>query len=138
MGTFRCKVDGFDELEKSLKQLGENEIIKLEKKALSTAAPIIKDEIYDALTTFKDLGYTRDELTVGTPIKDNYGVRVRIGWQGPHERYRLVHLNEFGYSKNGKTYKPRGLGKIQKAYITTEPKFIEKVTNTLREEISNE
>ena len=34
--------------------------------------------------------------------------------KGPTGRYRIIHLNEHGYTRNGKKYTPRGFGVIAK------------------------
>lgn len=132
---FKCSVSGFDEIQDYLKELTGEELEKVEKNALKNASPIIGDAIKSNLQSFKNEGYTVEELTVGNPLKKENGYRVRIGWKGPHKRYAIVHLNEFGYSKDGKTYHPRGLGQITKAYESSKDEYLSTLKNEIKKGI---
>lgn len=109
---------------------------KTVKKAIKDGANIVGESIKQSLSTVSDKGYSQgytvDEVTVGSPKKTDNGYTVKIGWNGPHQRYRLAHLNEFGYSKNGKTYQSPYFGRVAKGieqsktnYTTTVIKEIE-------------
>lgn len=132
---FKCEIKGFEEVESLLKGMKGEQLEAVEKNALKNASPIIKDAIKANLETFKDKGYTVEELTLGNPVKTDEGYKVRIGWKGKHNRYAIVHLNEFGYSKNGKTYHPRGLGKIELAYNNSKNKYMVELKNEIKKGI---
>lgn len=77
--------------------------------ALVAGSSVTVKELKSQLETFKVTGATIEELQVSAPMTVN-GVRsVKIYWRGPEQRYRIIHLNEWGTIKNPR---PRGKGKI--------------------------
>ena len=61
----------------------------------------------NAVSSYRDTGKTVIEVTTGKP-RLRGGVRtINVGWSGSGsgQRYRLVHLNEFGYTRYGKRYR---------------------------------
>src|SRR5699024_2451515 len=86
-------------------------IERLTSTALENSELVVGNEIQRQLRTFKDKGYTIDEMTISDPFSEG-NPTVRIYWSGPHNRYRIIHLNEWGTIRNPN---PRGKGKIAKA-----------------------
>lgn len=112
------EIRGVDEVIKSLdEQFSERRSSSIQNKAINKAAENFKDGLAEAITSYKDTGATVDETTRSRASKKADGTRTsRVGWRGPKQRYKLIHLNEFGYVRWGKKYNPRGSGVIR-AYI---------------------
>jgi len=96
--------------------------------ALEKGALVVGMEILRQLRTFKDKGYTIDEMTISDPYKDG-NPTVRIYWKGPHNRYRIIHLNEWGTIKNPN---PRGKGRIAKALEISKKAYGQVIRDELR------
>lgn len=113
------EVRGMDEvLAKLEEKLSPSRISRVENAALKVAGRFIAVKLKRAVASYRDTGKTVAEITVGKP-RMRGGVRnIKVGWSGDGsgQRFRLVHLNEFGYTRNGKSYSPRGIGKIQAVY----------------------
>ncbi|MED3687293.1 hypothetical protein P4534_00340 [Peribacillus butanolivorans] len=61
------------------------------------------------------------------------GVRtVKVYWRGPKERYRIIHLNEFGTVQNPN---PKGKGSIARAMRNAERAYREAIKQAIREGI---
>jgi len=100
------------------KKLGTRAVNKVSKEALNIAGRYMAVQLKSAVSSYRDTGATVNEIVVGKS-KMVGGVRkISIGWagDGSKQRWRLVHLNEFGYTRFGRSYNPRGFGKIQQAY----------------------
>lgn len=112
------EIRGVDELLKSIdEQFSERRSATIQNKAVNEAAEKFKDGLAEAIASYKDTGATVEETTRSRASKKADGTRTsRIGWNGPKQRYKLIHLNEFGYVRWGKRYNPRGMGVIR-AYI---------------------
>ncbi|ASN69869.1 hypothetical protein 9F6_50 [uncultured Caudovirales phage] len=68
------------------------------------------------MKTFKDTGESVAETTLSKPMTIS-GVRtVKIHWRGPKQRYRIIHLNEYGhFDRSGKWVNTAGKGVIERA-----------------------
>lgn len=112
------QMSGVDELLKTLEtQFGDRRMASIENTALNEAAENFKDGLAEAISVYEDTGETISETTRSRATKKAHGQRtVRVGWRGPKGRYKLIHLNEFGYVRWGKSYSPRGSGVIR-AYV---------------------
>src|SRR5699024_3710757 len=86
-------------------------IERLTSAALEKGARVVGMEVLRQLRTFKDKGYPIDEMTISDPFSDG-NPTVRIYRSGPHNRYRIIHLNEWGTIR---IPNPPGKGKIAKA-----------------------
>ena len=106
-------------------------IERLTSAALEKGALVVGMEILRQLRTFKDKGYTIDEMTISDPFLDG-NPTVRIYWSGPHNRYRIIHLNEWGTIRNPN---PRGKGKIAKALKLSQKAYGQAVRDELRRSI---
>ena len=107
------KIKGQKKLIQKLEEkFGEQAARRMSDEALKAGAPVFKKELDTQLETFRDTGGTIEDVTISEPT-DVAGVRVlKIHWTGPHGRYRIVHLNEWGTVKNPN---PRGKGAIARA-----------------------
>jgi len=120
---------GLAEIQQRLKQMmSEKEFKKLTDKAVTAGATVMEKEIGRRLEITLgsksqidySTGATVDEIVMSKP-KSKRGARtVQIGWNGPLERYRIIHLNENGYKRDGKFYGPQlgGYKQIAKAMET--------------------
>ena len=124
------KVSGMAAVESALRQkLGKAQVDALSDKALIKASEVFIKELKAQLKTFKDTGATIDEVTTSKPYTLN-GVRnITVYWSGPKERYRLIHLNEYGTVKNPN---PRGKGAIARALQASESAYRQAVEDELR------
>ncbi len=50
---------------------------------------------------------------------------------GPMNRKNIIHLNEHGYTRDGKKYTPRGFGVIAKTLAASERKYREIIKKEL-------
>jgi hypothetical protein len=80
--------------------------------------------------TFKDTGASIEEMTISDPLWVS-GVRtIKIHWRGPKDRYRIIHLNEFGTVQNPS---PRGKGAIARAMRNAESAYRNAIKKAIRE-----
>ena len=115
---------GLAEIQQRLKQMmSEKEFKKLTDTAVTAGATVLKKEVTRRLSSNLgdySIGATVEETVMSKP-KSKRGARtVQIGWNGPLERYRIIHLNENGYKRDGKFYGPQlgGYKQIAKAMET--------------------
>lgn len=113
------RIYGVDRLLRELEQkFGQKRISEIVDSALEKGALIFGMELRRQIKTFSDgtgwsKGYSLEEITISPPNANSRGTRsVIVYWRGPHNRYRIIHLNEWGTIRNPN---PRGKGKIAKA-----------------------
>ncbi|EOI53385.1 hypothetical protein [Enterococcus gilvus] len=126
---FRGVQETLQSLEKSL---GINKTKNITRKAINSGAEIVEKKLQTDMLVFKDKGYTIDEVVRKNATYRNYKAEAEIGWNGPHQRYRLIHLNEWGYTRNGRQIKPRGFGVITKSLKNSEPLYFETVASEVK------
>lgn len=117
------------------KKLGEKKMKTLTKKAINVAAEKVEKKLQNDMLVFKDKGYTIDEVVRKDAIYRNGNAEAEIGWNGPHERYRLIHLNEWGYTRDGRQIKPRGFGVITKSLKNSEPLYFDTVSEEVKKNL---
>ena len=107
-----AELRGIDDVLRNLEaRLGDTKVKRATSQALKAVANETLEEFKGALEVFKDTGETIESATAGRVTGLAAGVPVvKIGF-GEGSRWRLVHLNEFGYSKNPH---PRGFGVIRR------------------------
>ena len=129
-------IKGIKEVEDQLsKMFGRDEMLMIVDNALTQASKPFVSELEKNFDTFKDTGASKDEITVNEPIYKN-GVRtIVVNWRGSKDRYRLIHLNEFGYTKNGKKILPRGLGAIARSLRSSESVYFKVVKEELSKKL---
>lgn len=126
------ELNGLSELQRQLeKQLGISGMKPVIERALTKGAEQFDEVLIPELEKFKDTGATIDDTTYSKVEMVDGEPKIRIHWNGPSERYRLVHLNEHGYSRNGRKVKPRGYGAIARAMAKGRPVFYAAVKKEL-------
>lgn len=110
-----ASLTGADEIMKKLEEkFNERRVASIVNSSLNEAADKYTEGLAMSIASYADTGATVSETTRSRASKKASGMRtVRVGWNGPMKRYKLIHLNEFGYTRWGKTYSPRGSGVIQ-------------------------
>lgn len=127
------KVHGVNQLLSELdRKFGPKRIEGIADSALEKGSLVFGMELRRQLLTFKDKGYTLDELTISPPDGTSAGRSVRVYWRGPHSRYRIIHLNEWGTIRNPS---PRGKGKIAKAMQLSKRAYGQAIRDEIRRAI---
>src|SRR5699024_10685707 len=104
-------------------------------EALTLGTLVFGMELRRQLRTFSDgrgwsKGYTVDELTISPPEANASGNRsIMVFWRGPKQRYRIIHLNEWGTIRNPN---PRGKGKIAKSIELSRKAYGKAVRDSIR------
>lgn len=129
------KIRGMKKLQDDLeRKLGKVRMQLVTDQALRAGAKVFVEELKRQVATFSDgigqsEGYTLKEIAVSEPFTQA-GVRtIKVHWKGPHGRYRIIHLNEFGTVKNPN---PRGKGKIAIALRNSEKEYARVVRKAIR------
>lgn len=133
MAKSNVTIKGIDSTLKNLeKTLGDKKVRSISRKAINKAGGEVKGNLKEDMKVFRDTGASINEVVQQNATKKSTGVSGRIGWNGPQNRYKLVHLNEWGYTRFGKQYRPRGFGVIEKSLKGSESKYLETVESELR------
>lgn len=124
------KIRGLKALERRLEdQLGEARTARISDAALKSAGKEFVKVLKRDFQSFKDTGASIEEMTLTEPYLRN-GVRViTVKWKGPKNRYRIIHLNEFGTVKNPN---PAGKGVIAAALKSSEKTYRKAIADAYR------
>ncbi|MFT8556014.1 hypothetical protein [Liquorilactobacillus hordei] len=117
--TAEVNITGVEETLAKLEQkFSKRKLTMIENQALTVAGRYMAVTVKKAVQSYADTGATVREVTDTKPRVMGGERILKVGWEGDgsKQRWQLVHLNEFGYTRFGRTYAPRGLGKIQGAY----------------------
>ena len=130
------KFNGFDDVLKELeKQMKPRQLSKVTNDALEKGAEVVKEEVVKELKKFEDTGASIEEIVI-SKVSTRDGVKtIRLGWNGPKGRYRIIHLNEFGYDKNGEKVKPKGYGALKRAIDNSQKDYFETVGKELKKHL---
>ncbi|WP_096269502.1 hypothetical protein [Paucisalibacillus globulus] len=124
------KIRGLDKLLNELEtRLGKDGMQRISDKALIDAANEFVKTLKSEFESFKDQGYSIEEITITGPEWINNVRTVKVHWKGPHGRYRIIHLNEWGTIRNPN---PRGKGAIARAMKNSEKAYRDAVRKALR------
>jgi len=125
-----ANLKGFDDVLRNLEtHLGDTKVKRATSRALKAVANETLEEFKGALEVFKDTGETIESATVGRVTGLTVSVPVvKIGF-GEGSRWRLVHLNEFGYAKKAH---PRGFGVIRRFSEANAQKYKYRIANQLK------
>lgn len=133
MKAIHSQFKGIKELEKKLEEtLGQKKTKSITIKALNIAARKVESKLRTDMLVFKDTGYSIEEIVRTNAGYSNFVAMAKIGWNGPHQRYRLIHLNEWGYNWHGRQIKPKGFGVIEKSLKNAERDYFAIVEEELR------
>ncbi|MDO0970879.1 hypothetical protein [Staphylococcus haemolyticus] len=104
--------------------------------ALTKGGQKVVQIIKNNIDSFKDTGESVKETTVSKPMTIN-GVRtVKIHWRGPKQRYRIIHLNEYGhYDRSGKWVNTAGKGVIENAMRKGRETYFRTVKEEMRKRV---
>lgn len=97
-------------------------------KALIAGAKVIKRELQKTFSPWADTGASVNEITISQPMTLNNKRTVMIHWKGPKNRYKIIHINEFGSIHRPN---PRGKGAIQRALQAGEKEYFETIKNSI-------
>ncbi|MFP7480197.1 HK97 gp10 family phage protein [Terribacillus saccharophilus] len=126
------KIQGFEKMMRQLEdRFGPGRMQRISDQALKAGAQVYVKELKSQLETFRDTGATVDEVTISETYTDTNGNRtIKIHWKGPKDRFRIIHLNEWGTVKNpnpaGKGAIARSLQSAKAAYRKTIKQAIER------------
>lgn len=123
-------ISGNDQLASELeRRLGAVRMQQIVDKALIAGAKKFVQEMKQEFQGFKDTGATINEITISDPMTIS-GVRtIKIYWKGPDDRYRIIHLNEWGTVKNPN---PKGKGAIARTMKNAANAYREVIKQELR------
>ena len=129
------ELKGVKELERQLeRRFGETAMRRKADDALEKASEYLLKELKKNFEVFKDTGASIDEMHKTKPFtaaSDKLRTVV-IDWVGPMDRFRLIHLNEHGYTRNGIKYTPRGMVVIAKTLESSESRYRQIIKEELR------
>ncbi|NIK11191.1 hypothetical protein [Alkalibacillus almallahensis] len=115
------EVTGMDKVLRSLEEeLGEKAVQQISDAALNDAAQLFLAELKRQFEPWSDKGHSILEMTLSKPYWEGNARTIKVYWQGPHDRYRIIHLNEFGTVKNPN---PAGKGAIARALRNSEKAY---------------
>lgn len=128
------KVTGTNTILKNLEEkLGKQKATRVVNKTLNAAGDQMEQDVKSAVAAYADTGATVEEV-VRTKSRKKDGIpSVRVGWNGPKKRYALVHLNEFGFTKNGRRITPQGYGVLRNTIDKAESAYISEARKGLEE-----
>ena len=115
------------------KELGTKKVNRVVNKTLDATGEVLKQKLSLRLVLIKIRERLFDEVVKSKSKKIDGINKVKVGWNGPKQRSKLVHLNEFGYTRNGKRYSPRGKGVIRNTVDEAEGTYMKKYAFGLKE-----
>lgn len=127
------KVHGVNALMTELEgRFNEKRMNSIVDEAVKKGSLIIAMELYRQFQTFRDQGYTIEDMVVGDPENISGNRTIRIYWKSGHMRNMVTVFNEWGTIRNPN---PRGKGKIAKALKISQRPYSAAVRNELRRNI---
>ncbi|KKI63180.1 hypothetical protein [Staphylococcus cohnii] len=118
------------------KKYGKSATKRITDFALTKGGQKVVQIIKNNMKSFKDTGESVEETTVSKPMTIN-GVRtVKIHWRGPKQRYRIIHLNEYGhFDRAGKWVNTAGKGVIENAMREGRETYFRTVKEEMRRRV---
>lgn len=124
------KVTGVDRMMQEIQSRMDRISGPQAEKAINSGGKIVHQNIKNAMGSFRDTGASQDETSFTMDTRRGQ-VKGHVFWQGPRNRYRLIHLNEHGYNRNGRKHRPRGFGTIARALSRSETVYFRMVRREL-------
>lgn len=125
-------IKGFEEIEAKLREkFSETRVRSIEGKALGNAADEAVENLKSTLQGFANSGDTVAGVVRGNVSRASGSPRIKIGNSGNH--WRLVHLENNGFTRNGKSYRYKSFGALQKFATAQGNKFVESAQKDLKE-----
>ena len=128
---------GFKELQDALeRKYGRGAMKRVTDFALTKGGQKVVQIIKNNMKSFEKSGASVEEVTVSKPMTIN-GVRtVKIHWRGPRQRFRIIHLNEYGhYDRSGKWVNTRGKGVVENAMREGRETYFRTVKEEMRKRV---
>ncbi|WP_210123973.1 MULTISPECIES: hypothetical protein [unclassified Staphylococcus] len=118
------------------KKYGKSATKRITDFALTKGGQKVVQIIKNNMKSFKDTGESVEETTLSKPMTIN-GVRtVKIHWRGPKQRYRIIHLNEYGhFDRAGKWVNTAGKGVIENAMREGRETYFRTVKEEIRRRV---
>ncbi|WP_210139107.1 hypothetical protein [Staphylococcus sp. GDY8P82P] len=118
------------------KKYGRSATKRITDFALTKGGQKVVQIIKNNMKSFKDTGESVEETKVSKPMTIN-GVRtVKIHWRGPKQRYRIIHLNEYGhFDRAGKWVNTAGKGVIENAMREGRETYFRTVKEEMRRRV---
>ncbi|MBM6017172.1 hypothetical protein H6L78_10130 [Staphylococcus epidermidis] len=118
------------------KHYGTSATKRITDYALTKGGNKVVSVIKSNMKTFKDTGESVEETTLSKPMTIS-GVRtVKIHWRGPKQRYRIIHLNEYGhFDRSGKWVNTAGKGVIENAMREGRETYFRTVKEEMRKRV---
>jgi len=115
---------------------GKSAMKRITDFALTKAGNKVVSIIKGNMKSFEDTGESVEETTLSKPMTIK-GVRtVKIHWRGPKQRYRIIHLNEYGhYDRSGKWINTAGKGVIENAMREGRETYFRTVNTEMRKRV---
>ena len=115
---------------------GKSAMKRITDFALTKAGNKVVSIIKGNMNSFEDTGESVEETTLSKPMTIK-GVRtVKIHWRGPKQRYRIIHLNEYGhYDRSGKWINTAGKGVIENAMREGRETYFRTVKEEMRKRV---
>lgn len=126
------KITGMNKVLKELERKLGSDFEPLSKRGLKKAADMFVNELRKELKGIKGpyrTGATVDEIVISGPKKVNGEWAYTIHWEGPDNRYALIHLNEWGTVRNPN---PPMKGAIARVLKNTEERYYKILANEIR------
>ena len=111
---------GFKELDEELRKFHEKRIVAAQDKALRAGANFFVNKLRTAYLPYKKTGAIIKEVTFDEPFGPPDKRNITIRWRGPKDRYRVIHLLEFGTIKNPN---PKQKGVIQRTLAESQAEY---------------
>jgi len=93
------EIKGADELIAELeRRFGKDNMNRISDKALKDAAQVFVDYVNRSIGTSGKYakGWTVEDTTISEVIYVGGVKTIKVHWNGPHGRYRIIHFNEWG------------------------------------------
>ncbi|SNZ14556.1 phage protein, HK97 gp10 family [Terribacillus aidingensis] len=124
------EVTGLNKLLKEIEdRYGKDNVQRVSDRALEKGAEVFVRELKSQFESFKDTGASLREITVSKPMTIGKERAIKVHWKGPDNRYRIIHLNEFGTVKNPN---PKGKGAIARAMRNAENAYHAAIVEAVR------
>lgn len=118
------------------KKFGKSATKRITDFALTKGGQKVVQIMKNNMKSFKDTGESVSETSLSKPMTIG-GVRtVKIHWRGPKQRYRIIHLNEYGhYDRSGKWVNTAGKGVIERAMREGRETYFRTVKEEIRKRV---
>nr|DAH90184.1 MAG TPA: tail component [Caudoviricetes sp.] len=125
-------IKGLEEIQRKLREkFSESRVKSIESKALRVAADEAVQDLKSTLSQFADTGDTVEGVVHGNVSRASGQPIIKIGNNGKH--WRLVHLENNGFTRYGKSYRYRSFGALQKFATSQGKKFMKTTQKELKE-----